>query len=392
MTLRHPLSLGLLALLTIVAPTGATDSIEKRGGFSNLRVKAEAGESVHVVFLGGSITQNAKGHSAMVPAWLEEHFPKAAFTFTNAGLSSTCSVTGAFRFHSDVLAKGPVDLLIVEFAVNDDQDAAHGFETATRGLEGIIRQTRSHNPSADILSVHFVNPGMLELLQNGRVPTSIAAHEAVAKHYQISSVNVAAALASEIASGEMTWTDYGGTHPKPDGYRFASELIAEAISMNWDGEPAPHPSPDAPLDPGNYGKAVFVDPQEASWLGGWTFAPVGKESLPVGSIRRDYERFSILRADEPGDMLYFDFEGRAIGAFVLAGPDAGIVETRIDGGEWVQHDLFHKHSRGLNYPRSVIFADDLEPGAHQLALRIHHTKSENSRGHAAAILFFEVNR
>ena len=50
-------------------------------------------KKAHVVFLGGSITQNAKGHSAMVPAWLEETYPDCDFTFTNAGLSSTCSMT-----------------------------------------------------------------------------------------------------------------------------------------------------------------------------------------------------------------------------------------------------------------------------------------------------------
>ena len=51
-------------------------------------------KQAHVAFLGGSITQNKNGHTAMVPAWLESTFPDCKFTFTNAGLSSTCSMSG----------------------------------------------------------------------------------------------------------------------------------------------------------------------------------------------------------------------------------------------------------------------------------------------------------
>jgi hypothetical protein len=58
---------------------------------------------------------------------LQRRFPDTKFTFTDAGLSSTCSTTGAFRLSTDVLSQGPVDLLFIEFAVNDDQDAGHAM-------------------------------------------------------------------------------------------------------------------------------------------------------------------------------------------------------------------------------------------------------------------------
>jgi hypothetical protein len=101
---------------------------------------------------------------------------------------------------------------------------------------------------------------------------------------------------------------------------------------------------------------------------------------------------TILRGNAAGDELTLEFEGRAVGAYVLAGPDAGIVETKIDDGEFTKHDLYHKHSRGLNYPRSVVFASGLEPGKHTLKLRIASDKNPGSKGNTAAILFFEVNR
>ena len=81
-----------------------------------------------------------------------------------------------------------------------------------------------------------------------------------------------------------------------------------------------------------------------------------------------------------------------MGAFLLAGPDAGILEARIDGGPATRHDLYHRYSRGLNYPRSVIFGTDLKPGKHVLALQLAKEKNPASRGTTASILFFEVNR
>ena len=101
----------------------------------------------------------------MVCANLQRRFPKTEFVFTNAGISSTCSTTGAFRLGEDVLSQGPVDLLFVEFAVNDDQDANHTRVACLRGMEGILRQARRHNPQMDIVITHFVNPGMLAQLQ-----------------------------------------------------------------------------------------------------------------------------------------------------------------------------------------------------------------------------------
>ena len=44
-----------------------------------------------------------------------------------------------------------LDMLFVEFAVNDDQDGDQGYNDALRGMEGIIAQARKHNPNIDIV-------------------------------------------------------------------------------------------------------------------------------------------------------------------------------------------------------------------------------------------------
>jgi lysophospholipase L1-like esterase len=387
------LSLAFVFSLSSREEAGSGNAIEMGSrGVSNFIARMEKERKAHVAFLGGSITQNAKGHSKMVADWLTENWSDVDFTFTNAGLSSTCSTSGAFRVEEDVLSKGQVDLLIVEFAVNDDQDALHDRETAIRGLEGIIRQYFEANPTGDVISVQFVNPGILETIQKGEEAVSVAAHKAVARHYDVPIVDVGKALADEIAAGRMSWEeDYKGTHPNPTGYQFASDLIVKVIEDTISGETPQTVSLPDPLDERSFYAAKRVDPQALNWLGGWKFAEVSKDLLPMGQIREDYKKYRALRSDSPGDYLYYTFQGRRIGAFILAGPDAGMLEVSVDSGDWEPVDLYHKHSGGLNYPRSVVLADGLSSAYHQIAIRTAEGKNEKSKGNAATILYFQVN-
>lgn len=362
-------------------------------GVSNFIAKMEKERKAHVAFLGGSITQKATGHSKLVADWLRENWSDVDFTFTNAGLSSTCSMSGAFRLEHDVLSQGAVDLLIVEFAVNDDQDAEHAHDLALRGLEGIVRQYFAANPEGDVISVQFVNPRILEVKQDGGEAVSIAAHKAVARHYDLPIVDVGEALAQEIAAGTMSWeNDYKDTHPNETGYAFATGLITRVIEDTVSGETPQTVTLPAPLDPRSFASIARVDPGEMNWLGGWTYAPVSRELLPEGQIRPDYEAFRALRSDEAGNYLYYTFAGNALGAFVLAGPDAGILEVSIDGGDWKPVDLYHQHSKSLNYPRSVLLADGLSNAYHTAAIRVAEAKNELSKGQTATFLYFAVSR
>lgn len=384
-----------MALTSAIAkpdPAIAPDNshVKVRGGLPNLAKTIAAGGDVHVAFLGGSITENNTGHTAMVPAWLESKFADSEISATNTGLSSTCSTTGAFRLSSHVFGKAPVDLLIVEFAVNDDQDAAHAFREAVRGMEGVVRKVRRDYPECDIVMVQFVNPGMLEKTQKGETPTTIAAHEKVAEHYGVTSVNVAAEIADAVATGRYTWKDYGGTHPGKFGYRVASNMIIAAIEAGMAKSSEAGAMPE-PIDPGCYDEGKFIAINQAKRSDGWKVGEASRELLPVGSIRSNYKPMTLLRGDAPGDELSLEFEGRAVGAFVLAGPDAGKIVASVDGGDAVTHDLYHRHSGGLNYPRSVILASGLPPGKHTVTLRIAADKHPKSKGTTASILFFEVN-
>ena len=328
------------------------------------------------------------GYRPMISDILKRRFPETAFDFVNAGIASTCSTTGAFRFASDVLAGGAPDLLFVEFAVNDDQDAAHTRAECIRGLEGIIRHALRSNPKMDIVVTYFVNEGMLKTFQSAGTPLPVEAHETVAKHYAISTIHLGAEVAAEITEGKLTWQQYGGTHPAPFGNAICARMIDELLSRAWATPIAESATIPPPLDPLNYEAGRFLDPKLTQSKSGWTFGIPDWKCLP-GSKRDRFTSIPIFSATEPGAEATLEFEGTAVGAYVVAGPDAGIVEASVDGAAPRAVNLFHHYSAGLHYPRTVMFGTDLAPGKHTLTIRI--AADTTSAGHAARIMQFVAN-
>ena len=384
-------------LLATALLVGATDKPHRnvilRGNYANSQLQFSKNETGRVAFMGGSITQ-MNGYRPMVAGWLQKRFPETKFDFINAGISSTCSTTGAFRLRSEVLAKGKVDLFFIEFAVNDDQDAGHAARECVRGLEGIIRHARKEQPNMDIVVTHFVNPGMLEKLRQGKIPLSMSAHEKVLKAYNVSTVFLAREVADRIEAGTLTWKVFGGTHPKPAGNRIAADMIASLLDRAWSRPPvrkaAPHALPWKPLDIGSYQRGHFLSPA-ASANAVWTWHVPDWKGIPGGFRTHPFGGKKLLTATEPGQETALKFKGRALGAYVLAGPDAGILEVSIDDGKWQSVNLYHRHSLGLHYPRTVMFATDLKTGSHTAKIRLSKASDARSSGTAARILQFVVN-
>ena len=370
----------------------ANQNVIQRSSFANSRLQFVGGTG-RVAFMGGSITQ-MNGYRPMVTAWLQKRFPKTKFEFINAGISSTCSTTGAFRLRSQVLAKDRVDLFFIEFAVNDDQDAAHARRDCIRGMEGIIRQARTAQPNMDIVVTHFVNAGMLAQLRAGKIPLAIAAHETVLKKYNVSTIFHAREVADRINSGKLTWKVFGGTHPKPAGNAIAAEMIGGLLDAAWSvppiKKPVAHSVPRKPIDTDSYFNGHFISPA-ASANASWTWHLPNWKKIPGSFRHKPFGGMKLLTATQSGKETTVKFTGRAIGAYVLAGPNAGAIEASIDGSEWKRVDLYHRHSRGLHYPRTVMFAADFKRGSHTARIRLSKKSNSASKGTAARILQFTVN-
>ena len=349
-----------------------------------------------VAFIGGSITE-MNGYRPMVCNWMEQTFPNTNFKFVNAGISSTCSTTGAFRFDRDVLSHSP-DLILIEFAVNDDQDAAHTHEACVRGMEGIIRHARTTHPQADLVVTYFVNPSMLETWQKGEVPLSVAAHETVMKRYGVSSVVLAKEVAERITQKTFTWKEYGGTHPAPAGNQIAANLVQDLLTTAWslrdilslnEKQVTQRPLP-KPIDKRCYQAGTLMHVSAAVADNDWTIGKPNWKTIP-GAMRSRFENLDLLHSSKTGAEFQLDFHGTAIGLFILAGPDAAQVQFEIDGHPARIKDLYHRHSRGLHYPRTVMLDDQLDDGPHRLKLSIHEANGRENAGSSVRILAFTTN-
>lgn len=412
----------------------SSKNVNLRSSFSHSFAAINEKREATIAFIGGSITEMA-GYRVILEEWFRNSFPDTRFTFINAGISSTCSTTGAFRLARDVLEAKP-DLLLIEFAVNDDQDAAHSREACIRGMEGILRHSLETNPPIDLVVTYFVNPPMLELLRRGETPVSIAAHETVASHYGISTVHLAQEVADRINEGKLTWKEYGGTHPATPGNALAATMVQDLLSTAW-RQASRHRSVDRDeltkkdsirlqanpsasnkdavqkrelasggnqqssgdthhealpkmLDDKSYRAGRLIDTATASCDADWKLG-VPDWSKISGAMRKRFESEQMLQASAVGAELKLSFEGTAIGLYVLAGPDAGRVEYSIDGSGWEDVDLYHRFSKGLHYPRTVILNGDLNSGTHELVLRVAPPADREKAGTAVRILSFTAN-
>ena len=396
MTYLQIMSVALLMLSTSVVadelPAVSADHYHLRGSLTNSKFVFESTQRGHVAFIGGSITE-MNGYRPLMSAYLQQQFPATQFTFTAAGIASTCSMTGAFRIQRDVLSKGPVDLLFIEFAVNDDQDAGFDFAHAVRGMEGMIAHVRRHNPQADIIVTHFANPGMMDRLRQGEMPVSMAAHNAVCKHHRISTNDLCSEITQLIDAKKTTWAMYGGVHPKPYGNAICQSMLVKLLQQGWEKpvtRVTSHFQAASLFDAKSYVDGHFVSPQKAQRGTGWRFSePVWKEIK--GSFRNRFGGAPLLHGQQPESEFRITFDGTFMGAFVLAGPAAGVVEVQVDGGSWRSVNFYHRHSRGLHYPRTVVFAEDLKAGSHVLTVRISEATDARSQGWAIRIMEFAVN-
>ena len=368
----------------------------RRGTFTNSRIRFEREKTGHVAFIGGSITE-MKGYRPMVSAMLEKRFPQTDFSFTQAGISSTCSDTGAFRLDRDVLSKGRLDMLFVEFAVNDDQDGQKSLENARRGMEGVVAQARRHNPNVDIVMTFFANENILSHLGKNKNPPSIAAHSQVAEHYGVSVNHLAQELSDLINAGRVDWKKYGGVHPNEYGNTMCASMIANCLLDTWSKPLAKnaklkaHPKV-SPLDPFSYTGGRFLDFDQIeidkSWKKGIPDWP--KEN--TGNVRSRFLGAPFIYANQAGAKLKIKLNGTAIGAYILSGPDSAIIRCTIDGKQSKEIDTLHRHS-GFNYPMTVMFFNELKDGAHILELEILTNRKGRIRegGEALRVIYFTAN-
>lgn len=346
--------------------------IARRGNLLRSYQKFTQQKKGCVAFLGGSITE-MNGWRSMIQDDLKQRFPDTEFTFIDAGIASTGTTPHAYRLENDVLQKGTPDLMFVEAAVNDHTNGAD-YVAQTRGMEGIVRHAISCVPDIDIVMLHFVYDPFLPMLDRGEQPDVILNHDRVANHYGIPSINLAEEMALRLRLGELTWQEFGGTHPLPAGHNYYAAAINRLFDMEWSGDVLNQPVaerrlPDDLLDDDSYCNGEFVDISAAADLHGWSIDP---KWHPADNLekRKGFVDVPMLVAEKAGAWFTLSFTGTAVGIFCTAGPQAAVLEYSIDGGKFAKLDTFTEWSSHLYLPWVYLFADELPRGKHTLRVRV----------------------
>ncbi|MBQ8597233.1 MAG: SGNH/GDSL hydrolase family protein [Lachnospiraceae bacterium] len=209
--------------------------------------RAQKGESLKIGFLGGSITQGSLSstpetcYAYLVYEWWRKKFPRAEFTYINAGIGGTTSQFGVSRVEDHLLKYEP-DFMLIEFAVNDDNT-----EFFQETYEGLIRKVWSDK----------CNPAVL-LMNNVKYDDGLNAEEMhleVAEEYRLPMVSMKSTIWPEVESGripnrEITPDDL---HPNDAGHELVagvitafldkiySELDEEEDPVNFPGRVLPAP-------------------------------------------------------------------------------------------------------------------------------------------------------
>lgn len=228
--------------IPVATPTPATTTYQKMIANSlistgnNYRIKkaiekAQNGEEVTIACIGGSITEgasatvNTKCYAYQTYLLFKEKYGKnggSNIHFVNAGMSGTPSSLGVIRYERDVLKKAATkpDIVIVEFAVNDNDDVTNGdaYESLVRNI-----LKADNNPAVILLFSVFQSQWNL---QDRFIP--------IGQLYDLPMVSIKNAVVPEINSHRMTNAQFfasDGWHPLDYGHKIMADCVMNVIDQ-----------------------------------------------------------------------------------------------------------------------------------------------------------------
>ena len=257
--------------------------------------KARRGGDVVIAYIGGSITQGAgakpihtKSYAYLSYQGFCDLFTKesgANVSFVKAGVGGTPSELGVIRYEKEVTAYGEVqpDIVIVEFAVNDEGDETEGI-----CFESLVRKIGNapYAPAVIVNFAVFMNDWNLE---DRLVP--------VGEHYDLPMVSVKAAVVPQFRQDTVITKRqyfYDIYHPTNAGHRVMADCLLHLFQKVDEAE---MPSADsdfskAPLLGSEFEKIELVDAENINTYGEVTQSGFDFTDEELQYVERDFNNFS----------------------------------------------------------------------------------------------------
>ena len=189
--------------------------------------KLKSGKPVKMAIIGGSVTEGA-GPAKFTDGYAYQFYRElkakyaagdgSSFSFNNAGLSGTGSLLGTVRYQRDVVevCGGAPDLLVIEFAVNDNGDVL-----CQRSFEAIMREALLANPDCAVIALYCV----------ASYGNTFVQKKPVSDYYNVPQINmrevVEGAIEKKVFTNEQYFTDYA--HPTFEGHKFMCDCLMTLV-------------------------------------------------------------------------------------------------------------------------------------------------------------------
>lgn len=376
---------GLIFLMLLV--TGLIGGLDMHGGmlgaaekasFAEFARKAENGEPLNVVFLGGSLTWGANASDTQKTSyrgytsfWLRENFPKASFLFIDAAIGGTGSNLGIFRLERDVMRYKP-DLVFLDYTVNDGVNSESEIANAT--YEALLREMIGRGvPVVQVLLGVRDNYDIAKPLESAkRRACHLHLHEA----YNTAVADTIPYIRALVQEGKVDLAanyPFEGTHPDDAGYHLFFECARDGL-LKAIAEGRVCKLPATPVYSARFQPGSRLNLAELPELPqGWRVENTLRTALWFdGQASRWVDRVIVFDA-EAGEAqpLTLDFTGELVGLFGEGKNDALNFTVRIDGQPVLRgKDAEWKTASPM--PGNLFFwrvlAESLTPGKHTLEI------------------------
>ena len=327
--------------------------------------KLRAHKTVTVAYLGGA---NAAGLEAKTPYrthvtnWFKQQYPSAKLNELNAAITGTGALYAALRARRDVIAYKP-DLVFLDFALPESQDAPANEESFKKALEGLLRQLLIVPQPPEIVLLYATN---------AKRDTRAAWCEALAAHYQLPALDLQAETAKLIDDGQLK-NAFGkdGNSASDEVHKAYGQQITAFLTAQAKLTATPlvrnllNP---LVSDEMNYGEFKAIAEIKHGAL--WKTETSNDRTLPA----------SLLTSEKPGAEVEMFFDGTVLGLTFQVSPQGGTFECLIDGKPapvpLAKVDCYDATTR----LQTRIIPGGLPQGEHKLTVRLVGEKNAKSGG------------
>lgn len=352
-----------------------TVEFQPRAGLPNFFHKIKNNRTTRVGFIGGSITA-ANGWRPKVVTWMKEEYSNTKVIEYNAAIGGTNSKYGVFRMEEQLLSKDDLDLIFIEFAVNDNPGTGSDVE---KSIEGMIRKIWMKNPATDICFVYTLRNTSLPDIENGNMGLTASKHDSIAGYYNIPSIfwgtewyklieagtavifdKIVNQQTSMNASGQyVLTTDY--VHPTDYGHQVYTDVLKRSFKAIERNPGACNHEIKPPLIEDNYVDAGMITSRSIN--------NHGMEMVDKPGQNDYLDRFfdgdvNFLVSKGSDTYCEFNYTGEMIGLNLVIGPSTGRYIIEVDGKP---HE-FNAFDGYCSYWRRHYRFVELESGKHHVKI------------------------